>query len=142
MQLCDRVSSSLLVPVDHSFRALSGRLKLTFRHHELNKDSPLKVARGTGLVGWGRNDLDHLGSSPIRFVGSLRPSVGNTVGITTLFSMQPCEGGTRHGAGGMGKERLGPAGVESWLGDRRVTPSSFFSFFITLQPEVDWYTSL
>ena len=35
------VSSSLLGPVDPSFRALSGRLKLTVRRHTFNTDSPL-----------------------------------------------------------------------------------------------------
>ena len=33
------VSSSLLGPVDSSFRALSGRLKFTVRRHNFNKDS-------------------------------------------------------------------------------------------------------
>jgi len=33
------VSSSLLGPVDPSFRALSGRLKFTVRRHKFNKDS-------------------------------------------------------------------------------------------------------
>ena len=39
-----RVSSSLLGPVDPSFRALSGRLKFTVRPHKFNKDPlpPLK----------------------------------------------------------------------------------------------------
>ena len=32
------VSSSLLGPVDPSFRALSGRLKFTVRRHKFNKD--------------------------------------------------------------------------------------------------------
>ena len=36
----DRVSSSLLGPVDPSFRALSGRIKLTVRRHEFDKESP------------------------------------------------------------------------------------------------------
>jgi hypothetical protein len=36
-----RVSSSLSSPVDPSFRALSGRLKLTVRRHTSNKDSLL-----------------------------------------------------------------------------------------------------
>ena len=34
-----RVSSSLLGPVDPSFRALSGRLMFTVRRHKFNKDS-------------------------------------------------------------------------------------------------------
>ena len=34
-----RVSSSLSGPVEPSFRALSGRPKLTVRRHKLNKDS-------------------------------------------------------------------------------------------------------
>ena len=34
-----RVSSSLLGPVDPSFRALSGRLKFIVRRHKFNKDS-------------------------------------------------------------------------------------------------------
>ena len=34
------VSSSLLGPVHPSFRALSGRLKLTVRRHKFNEDSP------------------------------------------------------------------------------------------------------
>ena len=33
------VSSSLLGPVDPSFRALSGRLEFTVRRHKFNKDS-------------------------------------------------------------------------------------------------------
>jgi hypothetical protein len=36
----DRVSSGILRPVDPSFRALSGRLKLTVRCHKCNEDSP------------------------------------------------------------------------------------------------------
>jgi len=36
---CDRVSSSRLGPVVPSFRALSVRLKFTFRRHKFNKDS-------------------------------------------------------------------------------------------------------
>jgi len=35
------VSSSLLGPVVSSFRALSGPLKITVRHHKFNEDSPL-----------------------------------------------------------------------------------------------------
>jgi len=38
-QQVHRVSSSLLGPVDPSFRALSGRLKLTARRHKFNTDS-------------------------------------------------------------------------------------------------------
>ena len=37
------VSSSLLGPVDPSFRALSGSLKFTVRRHKFNKDSSLFV---------------------------------------------------------------------------------------------------
>ena len=44
-----RVSSSLLGPVDFSFRALSGRLKFTVRRHKLNKDSLFRVE---GLQGY------------------------------------------------------------------------------------------
>ena len=34
-----RVSSSILGPMDHSFRALTGCLKFTVRRHKFNKDS-------------------------------------------------------------------------------------------------------
>jgi len=48
-----RVSSSLLGPVDPSFRALSGRLKFTVRRHKFNKDSLLlreaRALEGTGV---------------------------------------------------------------------------------------------
>jgi len=39
----DRVSSSLLGPVDPSFRALSGRLKFTVRRHKFNDNSPFSA---------------------------------------------------------------------------------------------------
>jgi len=45
----DRGSSSLLGPVDPSFRALSGRLKFTVRRHKSNKDL-------TGEEGVGREE--------------------------------------------------------------------------------------
>jgi len=38
-EVLHRVSSSILGPVDPSFRALSGRLKFTVRRHEFNNDS-------------------------------------------------------------------------------------------------------
>ena len=38
-QVVHRVSSSLLVPANPSFRALSGRLKFTVRRHTFNKNS-------------------------------------------------------------------------------------------------------
>ena len=41
-----RLHSSLLGPVEPLFRALSGRLKCTVRHHTFNKDSSLCVQRG------------------------------------------------------------------------------------------------
>ena len=41
-----RVSSSLLGPVDPSFRALSGRLKFTVRRHKFNKYYPPFVPPG------------------------------------------------------------------------------------------------
>ena len=44
-----RVSSSLLGPVDSSFRAFSGRLKFTVRRHKFNKDS---------LSSQGKTDLE------------------------------------------------------------------------------------
>ena len=40
LQVVHRVSSSLLGPVVRSFRALTGRLKLTVRRHKFNRDSP------------------------------------------------------------------------------------------------------
>ena len=39
-----------LGPVDPSFRALSGRLKLTVRRHKFNKDSLRSDYRGTSLI--------------------------------------------------------------------------------------------
>ena len=39
LEVVHRVSSSLLGPVDPSFRALSGRLKFTVRRHKFNQDS-------------------------------------------------------------------------------------------------------
>ena len=50
--------SSLLGPVDPSFRALSGRLKFTVRRHELNEDS--LTIRGIG------KGLDRTSSFPVK----------------------------------------------------------------------------
>ena len=49
LKVVHRVSSSRLGPADPSFRALSGRLKLTVRHHKFNKDS---LCGGHGKEGW------------------------------------------------------------------------------------------
>ena len=51
VQVLHRVSSSLLGPVDPSFRALSGRPKVTVRRHKFNKDSLSKPLRGLELKG-------------------------------------------------------------------------------------------
>ena len=44
------VSSSLLGPVDPSFRALSGRVKFTVRRHKFNKDSLSLSQRGVSCA--------------------------------------------------------------------------------------------
>ena len=46
----DGVSSSLLGPVDPSFRARSGRLKFTVRRHKFNDDSFFSVRRGAEVA--------------------------------------------------------------------------------------------
>ena len=45
------VSSSLSGPVDASFRALSGRLQFTVRHHKFNKDPLSLSGRGQRRLG-------------------------------------------------------------------------------------------
>ena len=50
LQVVHRVSSSLLGPVDLSFRALSGRLKFTVRRHKFNEDSPSSNLRRASLL--------------------------------------------------------------------------------------------
>ena len=44
--------SSLLGPVDPSFRALSGRLKFTVRRHKFNKDFLSLGSEAEGTVSW------------------------------------------------------------------------------------------
>jgi len=46
-----RVPSSLVGPVDPSFRALSGRLEFTVRRHKFNKDSLVR--------GWRSDASEH-----------------------------------------------------------------------------------
>ena len=48
-EVVHRVSSSLLGPVDISFRALSGRLDFTVRRHKFNTDSLCLERRGDTL---------------------------------------------------------------------------------------------
>ena len=45
-----RESSSLLGPLDPSFRALSGRLKFAVRRHKFNKDSRQVTVRSSNVA--------------------------------------------------------------------------------------------
>ena len=81
------VLSSLLGPVDPSFRALSGRPKFTFRRHKFNEES-LSCgtnwqgrANGAGARNWEHGVVEFVGEGGERG----RPDVGSGMGLAELM---------------------------------------------------------